>query len=547
MTRHPSRPRSHTHRRHSALSTLNTLRTSRRAVLALALALCAVSLSALAAANPASATTTPTVINPGFEADGTGTANPTGWSKSGTTAASYTESGGRSGSYRLSHYSASAYTVDTFQQIANITAGNYTLGVWVRSNDTGGNNWITMTSCGGTTPKTYVPSNSDGNWVHIVTYANVTSSTCYIDFHSASAAGAWTNYDDVTFTAGSAPVAIRGGDVSSLYRGEQLGGVYYNSSGSAQNALQILSGAGMNYVRLRVWVNPSDGFDNESQLLAMAKQAHNTYGQQILLDLHYSDTWADPGHQTMPAAWSSDTLGQLETQVYNYSKQVVGDLVAQGTPPAMVQVGNEINGGMLWSLGSTSNWSQLAALLKQGIAGVKAAYSSARIMLHLAASDSLSTLETWYTNAINNGVSFDVIGLSYYDYWHGRLDVLQSDLNGLAAKYGKQVAVAETAYPWTLTSGDSLTPSFDTASELDPGYAASEYGQMSNFRDVLSVVQAVPNGLGLGAFYWEPTWTVVSGNGWDPTNPSSQDSWENQAMFNYSDKALSVVNDYAAR
>lgn len=538
MTRHLSRPRSHTRRSH---------RIRRRAVLALTAALCAGGLPVFTATAPAFATTTPTVNNPGFETDRAGTATPTGWSKSGTLSASYTEWGGRTGSYRLTHYSPSAYTVDTFQQITNITPGYYTFGLWVRSNDTGGGNWITMSSCGGNAPKTYVPPDQDGNWVHIVTYAYVGNSSCYIDLHSASAAGAWTNYDDITFTAGRAPVAIRGGDISSLQRGEQLGGVYYTSSGVMNNALQILSGAGMNYARLRVWVNPADGFDNESQLLAMARQAYGTYGLPILLDLHYSDTWADPGHQAIPAAWSADTFSQLATQVYTYSRQVVSDLVTQGTPPAMVQVGNEINGGMLWPSGSTSNWSQLAALLKQGIAGVKTAYSPAKIMLHLAGSDSLSTLGTWYSNATSNGVPFDVIGISYYDYWHGRLDVLQSDLNGLAADFGKPVAVAETAYPWTLTSGDSQGPSFANASQLDPGYAASEYGQMSNFRDVLSVVQAVPNGLGLGAFYWEPTWTVVPGNGWNPNDPSSQDSWENQAMFDYSDKALPVVNDFAAR
>jgi arabinogalactan endo-1,4-beta-galactosidase len=521
----------------------------RGSAVALSAALCAASLSAVvASAVPAAATTTtPTVTNPGFEANGTGTATPTGWTASGTTAASYTQSGGRSGSYELTHYSSSAYTVDTYQQITNIAAGSYTFGVWVRSNDTGGGNWITMSNCGSSAPKTYVPPDSDGKWVHIVAYTSVSGSTCSIDFHSASAAGAWTNYDDVTFTAGSAPIAIRGGDVSSLYRGQQLGGVYYSSSGTKQNALQILKDGGMNYVRLRVWVNPSTGFDNESQLLAMAKQAYSTYGLPILLDLHYSDTWADPGHQSVPAAWSSYTISQLYTAVYNYSKQIVGDMVAQGTPPAMAQVGNEINAGMLWPNGSTSNWTQLSGLLKSGVNGVKAADSSTKIMLHLAGSDDLATLEAWYTNAINNGVSFDVIGLSYYDYWHGRLDVLQSDLDGLAAKYGKQVAVAETAYPWTLTSGDSTTPSFDTSSELDPGYPASASGQMANFRDVLSVVQAVPNGRGLGAFYWEPAWTVVSGNGWDPANSSSQDAWENQAMFDYSDKALSVVGDFYAR
>lgn len=115
------------------------------------------------------------------------------------------------------------------------------------------------------------------------------------------------------------------------------------------------------------------------------------------------------------------------------------------------------------------------------------------------------------------------------------MDVLQADLDDLAATFGKPVLVADTAYPFTLASNDSSTGlSFSDSSELDPGYRATLAGQAANFGDVLSVVQAVPNGLGLGAFYWEPTWTVVPGNGWDPTNPSSGDGWENQAMWNYS-------------
>ncbi len=126
--------------------------------------------------------------------------------------------------------------------------------------------------------------------------------------------------------------------------------------------------------------------------------------------------------------------------------------------------------------------------------------------------------------------------------------MLQTDLDDLAAKFGKPVLVAETAYPFTLASNDSSTAlSFDTSSELDPGYPATPAGQAANFADVLSVVQAVPNGLGLGAFYWEPTWTVVPGNGWDPANPSSGDGWENQAMWNYSNTALPAITDFAAR
>lgn len=512
--------------------------------IAIAVALAGQTLSA----GPATATTTtPTVANAGFEVGGTGTATPSGWTTTGSTSCSYTESGGRSGSYRLTHYCAAAYSVDTYQQISNISPGYYTLGVWVRSDDVGGANWITMSSCGGSTPKTYVPVDTDGAWLHIVTYTYVSTSTCYINFHTAGAAGAWTNFDDVTFTAGSAPLAIRGGDTSTLYRSEADGGVYYTSSGAKQNALQILKNAGLNYVRLRTWVNPADGFDNEAALLTSAKEAHS-YGLPILLDLHYSDTWADPGTQTIPAAWSSTSLSTLESQVYSYSYQVVHDLVAQGTPPAMVQVGNEINGGMLWPLGSTSHWSQLGGLLKQGVAGVKAASASAKIVLHLSGSDNLATLQTWYGNAAAQGVSFDVIGLSYYDYWHGRLDVLQTDLNGLAAKFGKQVMVVETAYPFTMADADGTANSVRSGNTtLDNGYAASAYGQQSNFRDVQSVLQAVPNNMGLGAFYWEPTWTAVPGNGWSTTDPSAGDGWENQAVFDYNDKALPVVGEFTAR
>jgi arabinogalactan endo-1,4-beta-galactosidase len=512
----------------------------------------ALAAAALLAAPAAPAHAASTVINPGFNESG-GTTSPPGWTTSspdGTASASYTEatSNGYGGdAYQLTHWSTAAFDVNTYQTLTGLSNGYYTLGVWTRSNGGDVSDEIALTDCGGQSAPTAVPADSDGAWVQVVTYVRVTTGHCTINLVTRGNAGDWTNFDGVTFTPGAAPLPIRGGDVSSLYRSELDGGVYYNSSGVKENALAQLAAAGMNYVRLRVWVNPGDGFNDEAQLLAGARQAAR-YGQKLLLDFHYSDTWADPGHQTTPAAWAADTFPQLEAQMYAYSKQVVADLVRQGTPPAMVQVGNEINGGMLWPTGSTSNFAQLAGLLKAGIAGVRAADSSAKIVLHLAGSDSESTLASWYSTAIADGVSFDIIGLSYYDYWHGRLDVLQTDLDGLAAQFKKPVFVAETAYPFTLASNDpTASLSFSTASELDPGYPATPAGQAANFRDVLSVVQAVPNGRGLGAFYWEPTWTVVKGNGWDPTNPSSGDGWENQALWNYSNTALPAIADFAAR
>ncbi|RAG87284.1 arabinogalactan endo-1,4-beta-galactosidase [Streptacidiphilus pinicola] len=488
-----------------------------------------------------------TVTNGGFEADAKGTATPTGWSTSGASAASYTESGGHSGSYRLTHWSASAYKVTTFQTLTGLANGSYTLTAWVRSSGGQNTDTVGLIGCGGSDRQTSVPPTADGNWVRIVVSTTVSNGQCTIGLYSDANAGNWTNYDDISLASGYASLPIRGGDVSSLERGQEKGGVYYDSSGTQQTALTVLGNAGMNYARLRVWVNPADGFDDETELLAMARQV-KAKGMGLLLDLHYSDTWADPGHQTVPAAWAGDSLSQLETQVTAYSRQVVGDLVAQGTAPDMVQVGNEINAGMLWSLGSTSNWGQFAALLKAGISGVKAAAPNTKIMLHIADGAADATAKAWYQNAVNEGVPFDVIGLSYYDYWHGPLDQLQTTLDDLAATFRKPVVVAETAYPWTMANGDSETNSVTSSNTtLDAGYAATPAGQAANFRDVQSVVQAVPNGMGWGAFYWEPTWTVVAGNGWDPTNASSGDGWENQAMFDFSDKALPVVNDYAAR
>jgi arabinogalactan endo-1,4-beta-galactosidase len=513
----------------------------------------AVSTATAAVSTATAATGTVTVVNPGFDVDGTGTQTPTGWtttSPDGTSSASYTEytaAGYNGDSYQLTHWSTAAYNVDTHQALTGVPNGFYTLGVWTRSSGGDVSDYIALTGCGGDSAPTAVPADSDGNWVRIVTYVHVTTRQCTINLVTHGDAGDWTNFAGVTFTAGAAPLPIRGGDISTLIRGEQDGGVYYTASGRQESALAQLADAGMNWVRLRVWVNPQDGMNNEAQLLAGAREARR-YHQHLLLDLHYSDTWADPGHQSTPAAWASQTYAQLQTQMYRYSRQVVAGLVAQGTPPEMVQVGNEINNGLLWPTGTTSNFAQLAGLLKAGISGVHAAFPPAKIVLHLAAAWSESGLAWWYTQAESYGVQFDIIGLSYYDYWHGRLDVIQNDLDQLTAQFGKPVMIMETAYPFTLASNDpTASLSLSDPTLLDPGYPANPAGQAANFRDVLSVVQAVPNHMGLGVFYWEPTWTVVKGNGWDPTDPSSGDGWENQAMWDYTDTALPVIADFAPR
>ncbi len=506
--------------------------------------------AAAAVALPAShAQAAGALTNPGFETDGKGTATPTGWSTysaAGQNSASYTEAGGHTGSYRLTHYAAAAYKVETYQYLSGLTNGSYTLSAWVRSSGGQNSAYLALKNCGSAEQRTDLPPTPNGAWIHLVTSIAVTNNQCTVSIDSDANAGNWINVDDLAFTSGSTGLAIRGADVSSLKKSEDKGGVYKNSSGTSGDALTILHSAGMNYVRLKVWVDPADGYNNKTQVLAMAKRV-KALGMGLLIDFHYSDSWADPGKQNKPAAWTGYPLAQLDSAVYNHTYDVLNSLKAQGTTADMVQVGNEINAGILWSEGSTANWSNLAGLLGQGAKAAKDVSSSTKVALHLAKGGDDAGARTFFDNAVADGVPFDLIGLSYYGYWHGPLSDLQTTLDDLSARYGKSVFVAETAYPFTLANNDSLTNNIATGSQLVAGYPATQAGQAANFRDVLNVVEAVPNNRGLGAFYWEPTWTAVAGNGWDPTDPASGDAWENQAMFDYGNLPTSVMSWFKHR
>ncbi|GAA3620931.1 glycosyl hydrolase 53 family protein [Nonomuraea rosea] len=337
-----------------------------------------------------------------------------------------------------------------------------------------------------------------------------------------------------------ARLQIRGADVSSLAKSEALGGVYRDAQGRTGDALRILSQAGLNYIRLKVWVNPADGYNTKTQVLALARRV-KAQGMKLLVDFHYSDTWADPGKQFKPAAWEALTLDQLRQAVYDHTFDVLDALRRQGTTADMVQVGNEINGGLLWPDGSNANWANTARLLNAGYDAVKRVSSATRVVLHLANGGDNGLYRWWFDNAKANGIRYDVIGLSYYPYWHGTLQVFQANINDVATRYGKPVAVVETAYPFT-TADDDGWPNIITAAEPYPGYRATPQGQSALLAKVADIVRAVPNGLGLGLFTWEATWTGVKGNGWDPADPSSGNGWENQALFDYGDRALPAMN-----
>jgi arabinogalactan endo-1,4-beta-galactosidase len=417
---------------------------------------------------------------------------------------------------------------------------------WVKSS--GGQNevYIALKNCGEEDARTYLPIAPPDKWIQIVASAYVTGGQCTISLYSDANTGNWANFDDIEFVTGQAKLSVRGADISSLNKSEDYGGIYRTEKGKERDALQILRSEGVNWARLRVWVDPADGYHDKDELLMMATRLKQR-GIRLLVDLHYSDTWADPGHQTKPAAWQNYTFDELKQAVYDYTYDVCNSLKQQHTLPDMVQIGNELNSGMLWPDGHTwnpPNWDNLAQLLTAGYDAVKACSPKTRVMLHLANGGDNGLYRWWFGEITARNVPFDLIGVSYYSYWHGSLADLQYNLNDITARYNKDVIVVETAYPFTLADKDGWENIIDLESELTAGYPATPDGQAAMLRDVMTIVRAVPNGRGLGVMYWDATWTGVPGNGWDPTDPSSGNAWENQALFDFDDRALPAMEDF---
>jgi arabinogalactan endo-1,4-beta-galactosidase len=338
--------------------------------------------------------------------------------------------------------------------------------------------------------------------------------------------------------AQAASLTMLGADVSSLQRTLDLGGKYYNASGVQANPYDILKTAGVNYARLRVWNNPASGYNNKAKVLQQAA-AIKAKGLKLMVDFHYSDTWADPGKQYPPAAWASYSLTQLQTAVYNYTYDVCTSLKSAGLTPDSVQIGNEINVGMLWPRGQVvnSNFTPLASLLKQGYNATKACNSGTQVIIHTADADSMTNMRWFYDGIKAAGVTWDITGLSYYCMWHGTLANLYNVIVDARTRYGKPVAIVETAYQFTTADADSEKNSIP-GTVLCDNIPATSAGQAQQFTWVQNTAR---NAGAIGVFYWEPTWYAIKGNGWDPANINGTgDGWDNMATFDWGGK----VNPY---
>ncbi len=302
---------------------------------------------------------------------------------------------------------------------------------------------------------------------------------------------------------------IIGADVSFARQAEAEGTVFRNK-GKAMPVLQILKDHGYNWVRLRLFVHPTNLPNNLPYTIASA-QAAKKLGFKFLLDLHYSDTWADPGKQFTPKAWLGMTHEQLVRQVYTYTRNTIEAFRKAGVLPNMVQIGNEITNGMLWPDGKLpDHWKQFTDLLKAGINGVDAGHGNQPrplIMIHIDRGGDWKTTHYFFDHLAKYHVHYDVIGQSYYPWWQGSLDDLRYNLYMTATTFHKPIVLAEVAYTWEKPTFHvpakfkKLHPKFQMP---PPPFPITPDGQKQFLQAVFRTVLDTPDNLGKGLFWWEP-------------------------------------------
>lgn len=336
-----------------------------------------------------------------------------------------------------------------------------------------------------------------------------------------------------SFVLASSPISseIRGVDASFLPQLDGLKAQFFEG-GSPIDVLTAFRVRGIEWLRVRVWVHPKEGYCGVPKTLELCKKA-KALGYQLLINFHYSDDWADPQKQIPPDAWKGFDLDGMAKAVYAHTRGTLEALDRQGTPAAMVQIGNEIRDGMLWPLGQLSkgNWDGLERLLKAGIRGTKEAKLSVQplISIHHDQGGNAKQCGDFYGQLTNRGVQYDLIQLSYYPWWHGTFAQLRENLAMLATRFKKPIFVGETAYPFTLEWKDRTGNFVGLERHLVPGFPASPEGQSAFLTELRKIVRETPNGLGAGVVYWAPEYIAVPGL---PT------PYENLALFDFDQKIL---------
>lgn len=338
-----------------------------------------------------------------------------------------------------------------------------------------------------------------------------------------------------------------GADLSYVNAIENAGG-QYKLNGQVADVFTLLQQHGTNTIRVRLWHNPTwqnglNGgfiFNNLADVTKTIQRA-KAAGIAVNLDLHYSDTWADPAHQNVPTAWRNLNVSTLKDSIYNYTLFVLQTLSAKNLTPEMIQIGNETNGGMCWPVGEvqTNGWNNFAVLLNAGIKAVRDFSVNStikpKIILHQA---QIQTASAWVTKIVQAGVTdFDILGLSHYYKWSttNSMQAITDSVAKLKMQTGKQIMIVETAFPFTNAGADNYQNIFYESSGIINGYPVTMDGQLSYYKDLTN---AVWKGGGSGVMIWEPAWITSSlKDSW-----GTGSSWENNTFFDYSNNLHKGIN-----
>lgn len=363
---------------------------------------------------------------------------------------------------------------------------------------------------------------------------------------------------------------VKGMDLSTLLELERCGAKYYDN-GEEQDLLAIMKSYDVDTIRIRLWNDPwsetgesyGAGENDLKTSLEIAKRV-TAAGFGVLLNFHYSDFWADPGKQIKPKAWADYGVKELEQAVYDYTLESMRTFLDAGVNITMVQVGNELSNGLLWPEGKVPNYDNIATFVNAGIRAVRKADAAIPVMIHLDNGGNNALYREWFDNFTKRGEDFEIIGLSYYPFWHGSLQMLNDNMNDIAERYGKDLVIAEVSMGYTMEDYKNYEKLSD---EERKGYATrpalvekieypmTKQGQYDFMEDFLNRISHIKGGKGKGFFYWEPAWIPVPGSGW--ATPASLkymndpgpcgNEWANQALFDYDGNALptlSLIRDF---